>query len=270
MGAMLKSSTFITMIKVMSPTPSELLIDVQHAAFSEGGRLILEDIQLTLHPGEIVSVVGPNGAGKTTLVKMMIGLLSPTQGHIYRKPNLTIGYMPQRIHIDPIFPLTARRFLSLGQTHASIDEVVQEVGIGSVLESPLRALSGGEFQRVLLARALLREPELLVLDEPAQGVDLMGQGELYDLIARIRARYGCGILLVSHDLNVVMAQTDVVVCLNQHVCCKGHPEQVSQDPAFMALFGDIARNLAIYTHRHDHQHDVTGQVKKPCGDHHHD
>lgn len=265
---MVKSSTFVGMIKVMSPTPTQSLIDVKNASFSESGRLILQDIQLTLHQGEIVSVVGPNGAGKTTLVKMMVGLLTPTQGSIYRKTNLTIGYMPQRIHIDPIFPLTARRFLSLGQTRAPIEEIVREVGIGNVLESPLRALSGGELQRVLLARALLRQPELLVLDEPAQGVDLMGQGELYDLIARIRERYGCGILLVSHDLNVVMAQTDIVVCLNQHVCCKGHPEQVSQDPAFTALFGEIARNLAIYTHRHDHQHDVKGHVKKHCGDDH--
>lgn len=268
MGVMIKSSTFTGMIKVMSPTSIQPLIEVKNASFSENGKRILENINLSLHKGEIVSVVGPNGAGKTTLVKMMVGLISPTFGNIERKADLTIGYMPQRIHIDPIFPLTARRFLSLGQTQAPIEEIVREVGIGTVLDSPLRALSGGELQRVLLARALLRQPELLVLDEPAQGVDLMGQGELYDLIAKIRERYGCGILLVSHDLNVVMAQTDVVVCLNQHVCCSGHPEQVSQDPAFMALFGDIARNLAIYTHRHDHQHDVKGQVKKHCEDDH--
>jgi len=253
------------MIKVMSPTPSDPLIQVQHATYREGGRLILEDIHLTLNKGEIVSVIGPNGAGKTTLIKMMIGLLAPTEGHIERKASLKIGYMPQHIHIDPIFPLTVLRFLSLGQI-APIDGVIHEVGIDALLAKPLQALSGGEMQRVLLARALLRQPELLVLDEPAQGVDLIGQGELYDLIARIRDRYGCGILLVSHDLNVVMAQTDIVVCLNQHVCCKGHPEQVSQDPAFTALFGAIAGNLAIYTHRHDHHHGVGHKIKHTSED----
>lgn len=239
----------------MSPTPTVPLIQVQHASYREGDRLILEDIHLSLNKGEIVSIVGPNGAGKTTLIKMIIGLLTPTEGKVERKSSLKIGYMPQHIHIDPIFPLTVFRFLSLGHS-SSIHEVVEEVGIDMLLPKPLQKLSGGEMQRVLLARALLREPELLVLDEPAQGIDLIGQGELYNLIAKIRDRYGCGILLVSHDLNVVMAQTDIVVCLNQHVCCKGHPEQVSKDPAFRELFGPIAENLAIYTHRHDHHHGV--------------
>lgn len=263
MEAMLKFTTFTGIIKVMDPTPSSPLIDVQHVTYREGEKTLLEDIHLTLSGGEIVSVVGPNGAGKTTLVKLVLDLLTPTTGRVVRRKGLRIGYMPQRLHIDPNFPLTARRFLALGQTAgASTQAISKEVGIERVLDSALTSLSGGEFQRVLLARALLRKPELLVLDEPAQGVDLTGQGELYDLILRIRDSYHCGVLLVSHDLNVVMAQTDIVVCLNQHICCQGRPEHVSQDPAFTALFGETADNLAVYTHHHDHQHDVGGHVKK--------
>lgn len=258
---MVEFTTLYLRIKVMKPTP--FLIDVQHVTYREGSRVLLEDIHLSLSRGQIVSIVGPNGAGKTTLLKLVLGLLTPSAGKVVRKTGLRIGYMPQRLHIDPNFPLTVRRFLALGQTTgASTSAIINEVGIERVLENPLTALSGGEFQRTLLARALLREPELLVLDEPAQGVDLAGQGELYDLILKIRDRYQCGVLLVSHDLNVVMAQTDVVVCLNQHVCCQGHPEQVSQDPAFAALFGDAAHHLAVYTHHHDHQHDVGGHIKK--------
>lgn len=242
----------------MEPT-SPVLIDVRQVNFQEGTRVILENIHFTLHQGEILSIVGPNGAGKTTLIKIMLGLLAPTNGEVIRRAGLTIGYMPQRLHLDPNFPITVRRFLGLGQMGSSIETTAKEVGIELILDSPMRALSGGELQRVLLARALIRQPQLLVLDEPAQGVDLIGQGELYDLILHIRDRYRCGILLVSHDLNIVMAQTDIVVCLNQHICCQGHPEQVSQDPAFRALFGEVADQLAIYTHRHDHHHDVTGR-----------
>lgn len=247
----------------MDPTLSLSLIDVQHVTYCEGEKILLENIQLRLNVGQIVSIVGPNGAGKTTLVKLALGLLIPVAGRVVRREGLRIGYMPQRLHIDPHFPLTARRFLALGQVmKTSIQVIAKEVGIEHVLDVQLTSLSGGEFQRVLLARALLREPELLVLDEPAQGIDLAGQGELYDLILKIRDRYQCGVLLVSHDLNVVMAQTDIVVCLNQHICCQGHPEQVSQDPAFAELFGEIAHNLAVYTHHHDHQHDMGGHVKK--------
>ena len=270
---MVKSITFVILKKVMNPTISPL-IDIQDVTLRIQGKLLLENIQLTIRSGEIVSIVGPNGAGKTTLVKLALGLILPTEGKVSRRTNLRIGYMPQRLHIDPNFPLTVERFLTLGnrtpkiKSETSIESVVKEVGIKSILESSLRSLSGGEFQRVLLARALLREPELLVLDEPAQGIDLMGQAELYDLILRIKQRYQCGVLLVSHDLNVVMAQTEVVVCLNQHICCQGHPEQVSQDPAFMALFGEVAQNLAIYTHRHDHHHDMKGQVMKSSKDDH--
>jgi zinc transport system ATP-binding protein len=266
---MLKFSTFQNTTKVMNPTLSQPLLDLQQVSYIENGKILLEDIQLKLNRGEIVSIIGPNGAGKTTLVKIALGLLHATGGKVHRKADLRIGYMPQKLHIDPNFPLTARRFLTLGQSTIGtpiFNEIIKVVGIELILDSQLRSLSGGEFQRVLLARALLREPELLVLDEPAQGVDLMGQCELYDLILRMREKLQCGILLVSHDLNVVMAQTDIVVCLNQHICCQGRPEDVSKDPAFTLLFGDVTRNLALYTHHHDHEHDIKGHIVKPSKD----
>lgn len=238
----------------MGPT-SSILVDVQHISLQQGGRKILEDVHFSLASGQILSIVGPNGAGKTTLIRVMLGLVPPTGGRVIRSPGLTVGYVPQRLHFDPYFPMSVERFLQLGQPHPStVHAIAKEVGIETILTASMRSLSGGEWQRALLARALLRRPALLVLDEPAQGVDLMGQGELYDLILRIRDRYACGILLVSHDLNIVMAQTDTVVCLNRHICCQGHPAQVSQDPAFVALFGDVASHLALYAHRHDHHH----------------
>ncbi|WP_075066620.1 ATP-binding cassette domain-containing protein [Candidatus Berkiella aquae] len=249
---------------------SDNLIEACAVNYREGTKLILQDISLILKKGQIVSIVGPNGAGKTTLLKILLGLIKPTTGKVSTVPHLRIGYMPQRWQVDPLFPLTVKRFLQLGQADVSLERTLLEVGIKQqILANPLYTLSGGELQRVLLARALLRQPQLLVLDEPAQGVDLLGQGEFYDLIARIREQQGCAILLVSHDLNVVMAQTDIVVCLNQHVCCSGHPEKVSKDPAFTALFGHIAQNLAFYTHRHDHHHDVHGEVVD-TQDHRHD
>jgi len=248
------------------------LVAVKQISWVENGRQILEEVSLKILPREIVSIVGPNGAGKTTLVKIVVGLIKPTSGQVSLLPDLRIGYMPQRLTIEPLFPLTVQRFLQLGLTVSleKIHAMLKEVGVFHVLKSPLQSISGGEFQRVLLARALLREPQLLVLDEPAQGVDLIGQGELYDLIAQVRDKFGCAILLVSHDLNVVMGKTDIVVCLNQHVCCSGHPEEISRDPAFMALFGKAAQGLAIYTHRHDHAHDVHGAVVAGKKDHSHD
>lgn len=254
----------------MSPTISQPLVQLEQVSLTLGKRQILKEVNLTLRPGKIVSIIGPNGAGKTSLLKVMLGLIQPTSGKVTLSRDLRIGYMPQRLHIDPIFPLTVRRFLQLGQTQLPLQSILEEVGVVHVMDSPLQAISGGELQRVLLARALLRQPQLLVLDEPAQGVDLIGQSELYDLIARIRDLHDCAILLVSHDLNVVMAQTDIVVCLNQHVCCSGNPEKVSRDPAFTALFGNVVQNLALYTHHHDHHHHVQGHIVKSDKDHEHE
>jgi zinc transport system ATP-binding protein len=228
-----------------------------------GRSEILSHVDLAVAPGEIVTLIGPNGAGKTTLVRVALGLLRPDRGTVERRPGLSIGYMPQRFQLDETLPLTARRFLSLarGATTVEIGRAAEETGIAHLLEHPLGTLSGGEMQRTLLARALLRQPALLVLDEPVRSVDVSGQLELYDLIARIRRRRGCGVLMVSHDLHLVMAATDRVVCLNRHVCCAGRPEAVSAHPAYLALFGGLpADRIAVYSHHHDHSHDLHGEV----------
>jgi len=239
------------------------LIRLEHVAVTLAGQNVLENIQLSVNHGEIVTLIGPNGAGKTTLVRSVLGLLKPTSGSVWRRPKLRVGYMPQKLHVDATLPLSVLRFLRLvpGVDRARALAALNEVGAEKVIDSPLQGISGGEMQRVLLARALLREPELLVLDEPVQGVDVAGQAELYSLITRLRDRHGCGVLMVSHDLHLVMSTTDQVVCLNRHVCCSGHPEQVSNDPAFVELFGKkSAQSLAVYHHHHDHAHDLHGAV----------
>ncbi|HLV16211.1 MAG TPA: zinc ABC transporter ATP-binding protein ZnuC [Pseudomonas sp.] len=241
---------------------SDDLLRLQGVSVRFDGRDTLDAVDLRVRPGEIVTLIGPNGAGKTTLVRVVLGLLTPDRGTVWRKPRLRIGYMPQKLQVDPTLPLSVQRFLRLvpGVTTVMARAALEEVGAAQVLDHPLQKISGGELQRVLLARALLRKPELLVLDEPVQGVDVAGQAALYRLIGRLRERYGCGVLMVSHDLHLVMSATDQVVCLNRHVCCSGHPEQVSGDPAFVELFGRDARSLAIYQHRHDHAHDLHGGV----------
>ena len=248
---------------------SDALIRLTGVGVTFAGQNVLQDVQLSVKPGEIVTLIGPNGAGKTTLVRAVLGLLKPDSGSVWRKPKLRVGYMPQKLHVDATLPLSVLRFLRLvpGVTRADVQAALSEVGAEQVIDSPLQSISGGELQRVLLARALLREPELLVLDEPVQGVDVAGQAELYSLITRLRDRYGCGVLMVSHDLHLVMSTTDQVVCLNRHVCCSGHPEQVSFDPAFVELFGEDAKSLAVYTHHHDHEHDLHGAVvaETPAG-----
>ncbi|MCF9001656.1 MULTISPECIES: zinc ABC transporter ATP-binding protein ZnuC [Pseudomonas] len=241
---------------------SDALIRLEKVAVTLSGQNVLDDIQLSVKPGEIVTLIGPNGAGKTTLVRAVLGLLKPDSGSVWRKPKLRVGYMPQKLHVDQTLPLSVLRFLRLvpGVDRTAAASALEEVGAGKVIDSPIQGISGGEMQRVLLARALLRKPELLVLDEPVQGVDVAGQAELYSLITRLRDRHQCGVLMVSHDLHLVMSTTDQVVCLNRHVCCSGHPEQVSHDPAFVELFGNNAQSLAIYHHHHDHAHDLHGAV----------
>lgn len=245
---------------------SAVLIKASGLGVVRNGRQILQHADLTLEAGKIVTLIGPNGAGKTTLVRAVLGLIKVDQGSIEKTSDLRIGYMPQKLHIDASLPLSVSRFLALGgKPRVDLYEIVQLTGINGLINQPMQSLSGGETQRVLLARALLRDPQLLVLDEPVQGVDITGQAALYALINEIRNRRQCGVLLVSHDLHLVMATTDTVICLNQHVCCQGHPEQVTNDPAYLALFGQITGNtntpqVAIYTHHHDHQHDAHGNV----------
>lgn len=240
-----------------------LLIRAQHVSLTLSGRQILRQVSLSVSRQQTVTLIGPNGAGKTTLVRILLGLLRPDSGNISRAAGLRIGYVPQKLHLEPTLPLTVERFLQMPQRHppAAMTKALEEVRISHLRKHPMQRLSGGETQRVLLARALLRSPDLLVLDEPAQGVDVGGQIELYQLINQIREQHHCGVLLISHDLHRVMAATDEVICLNQHVCCHGKPEQVSSDPAYLALFGPReAETLAVYTHRHNHRHDMQGNI----------
>jgi zinc transport system ATP-binding protein len=237
-------------------SPGRPLVELSGIRVAFDRRLALDAVSLTLRRGEIVTIIGPNGAGKTTLLRVVLGLQRPDAGRIERQPGLRIGYLPQRLAIDETLPLTVRRFLTLVPgARPRLATALAEVGAGHTLDLPVQTLSGGEMQRVLLARALMREPELLVLDEPVQGVDITGQAELFALIRRIREKRGCGVLLVSHDLHLVMAATDHVICLNHHVCCSGLPEVVSRDPAYRALFGSAVDGFALYAHHHDHSHD---------------
>lgn len=236
----------------------EILVDVADVSLKIHHRLILENISFKVARGEIVTIIGPNGGGKTALLKIILGLYSPTHGVVHRKPHLRIGYMPQAISVESLMPLNAARFLLLSPRAdmTKCIKLAQELEITQLLESPIQTLSGGELQRVLLARALLNDPDLLVLDEPAQGVDINGQAALYQLISRVRANLGCGIVMVSHDLHLVIAGTDQVICLNRHICCGGTPGDVMQNPEFVHLFGQkIATEVALYTHNHDHHHD---------------
>lgn len=208
----------------------------------------------------MLTIIGPNGAGKSTLLKVLLGLQDADSGEVMLRKGLRIGYVPQSISIDNNLPLNVQRFVSLGGK-GSVSEALTMLKIEHLANAAIQTISGGEFQRVLLARALLRKPDLLVLDEPAQGVDVMGQGELYDKISELRNQYGFGVIMVSHDLHLVMAKTDQVICLNQHICCHGVPEDVGRHPEYHRLFGNIPNTgLGVYTHNHDHTHDLHGNV----------
>jgi zinc transport system ATP-binding protein len=246
----------------------EVLLEARGVSLALQGKLILDRVDLTVRRGEIVTLIGPNGAGKSTLVRVVLGLMKQDQGSVKISPGTRIGYMPQRLTIDPVLPLTVRRFLTLAARapERKMLEVLQETGAAHLLDSAMQTLSGGETQRVLLARAMLRDPDLLILDEPVQGVDVNGQEELYRLISNIRTRHHCGILMISHDLHLVMSSTDQVLCLNRHVCCSGHPDTVRVDPSYVALFGRMPV-LTPYSHHHDHSHDVHGNVVSDDDEH---
>ncbi|MEZ5861910.1 MAG: ATP-binding cassette domain-containing protein [Geminicoccaceae bacterium] len=246
---------------------SRTLVEVQGASLRLGTHQALEAVDLSLAAGEIVSLIGPNGAGKSTLVKLVLGILEPDAGRVIRAPGLRFAYVPQRLAIDPTLPIDVARFLDLPQKQpaAAKAAALARVGIAGLAARPLQALSGGELQRALLARALLRRPDLLVLDEPAAGIDHHGQAAFFGLIDAIRHEQGCGILVVSHDLHLVMAATDRVVCLNRHVCCSGTPEAVGDDPGYLALFGpQTGAVLARYHHHHDHEHALSGEIAHPA------
>ena len=231
-----------------------------------GTEMVLRDVDFRIHPGEIVTVVGPNGSGKSSLVRALLGHMPLAAGRILRRPDLRVGYVPQRMQLDTTIPMTVRRFLSLPRRigDAAAAQVLGRTGVAGMQPRQLTQLSGGQFQRVLLARALLHDPHLLVLDEPTQGLDQPGIVAFYKLIEDVRRQTGAAVLMVSHDLLVVMRASDRVVCLNGHVCCEGTPDHVSSAPEYHALFGTGAEGtLALYRHHHDHNHDHDGACDHP-------
>jgi zinc transport system ATP-binding protein len=249
--------------RAVPPRGQAALVTAEGVAMSYAGRQVLSGVDLAVNRGEIVTLIGLNGSGKSTLARILLGLLQPTAGRVWRAERLRHGYVPQTLSIDPAMPMTVRRFLTLGGKLAddALTATLTEVGLSGRLAARMAELSGGELHRVTLARALLRRPDFLVLDEPMSGVDVAGQGHLYQLIASIRDTYNCGVLLISHDLHVVMAATDRVICLNHHICCTGRPDAIVGDPEFRALFGSaVADQLALYHHHHDHVHEPDGGV----------
>lgn len=254
----------------------QALLSLKNISVSFGERHVLQDVTFSLHKGEILTLLGPNGAGKSTIVRIVLGLIPPSSGKIERPRNLSIGYVPQKLYLDATMPLTVKRFMLLKPKVKTKDilPALMRVKAEHLIEQPMQKLSGGETQRVLLARALLNQPDLLVLDEPTQGVDINGQVALYDLINQLRTELNCGVLMVSHDLHLVMAKTDKVLCINGHICCSGTPEVVSLHPEFIAMFGYRgAQQIGVYRHHHNHQHDLEGNIIAPhlhSKDCHHD
>lgn len=246
------------------PEPVDAILSLDDVGVTIGDNVILEDVSLSLRRGEILTVIGPNGGGKTTLVRVLLGLQPPSKGRLTRRPGLETGYVPQRFDRDLAMPLTVGDFLAMGHAGArtlnDIENALDDCGARHVLSRQVSRLSGGELQRVLLARAILRQPDLLVLDEPVRGVDHMGEADLYRLIGRLRNERGFSVVLISHDLHVVMAASDRVICLNRHICCSGKPTTVAQHPEYTRLFGpEAAQAFAVYEHHHDHAHALSGE-----------
>ncbi len=253
------------------PTPS--LIAADHICIRFGADEVLHDISLTVQPGEIVTILGPNGSGKSTLLRALLGIVPAAEGRITRQPGLRIGYVPQKLTIDRTMPITVRRFLSLPSrvTDAQAEEALARTGMAGQGAEQMTTLSGGQLQRVLLARALLGRPQILMLDEPTSGLDQPGEAAFYRLIEEVRANTGCAVLMVSHDLHVVMAASDRVICLNGHICCEGTPRVVSTAPEYRALFGLGTQGaLALYRHEHDHAHEDGPHHHHHGHDHSHD
>lgn len=240
----------------MPVMPTEL-IRATGITLRHGRNTILQNVGLALIAGEIVTIVGPNGSGKSTLLRVLVGALTPQEGTVTHKDGLRIGYVPQKLHIDPTMPMTVRRFLDLPKRvgHGAANDALQTAGVPEVANRQMSDLSGGQFQRVLLARALLGKPDVLMLDEATQGLDQPGSARFYQQIEAVRRDLGCAILMVSHELHVVMSASDRVICLNGHVCCEGTPDVVSAAPAYRELFGTgTGGALALYRHEHDHHH----------------
>ena len=238
------------------------LIRLENAGLRHGARWVVRNITLQVHPGEIVTLIGPNGSGKSTTARLALGIARLSAGQRWCKPDIRVGYMPQRMDIDWTLPLTVRRFMRLTNSlaDAQLHQALASTGAEQLGNAQMSKLSGGELQRVLLARTLARQPDLLVLDEPVQGVDIGGEIAIYNLIAQIRDTTNCGILLISHDLHIVMSAADHVVCINGHICCEGEPSSVVNHAMYRQLFGDKAAILAPYQHHHNHVHAPDGKV----------
>ena len=240
----------------------KILLKVENVGISVNGKSLVRDISLEVKQGEIVTLIGPNGSGKSTTAKIALGIYKKIDGKVKTYTD-KIGYVPQKISIDWTLPIRVLDFMTLTEelTQDQINSALIMTGVEHLKNKSLSNLSGGEFQRVLIARAISKHPELLVLDEPVQGVDFKGEIALYKLIKEISEKMKCGILLISHDLHVVMSATDFVVCLNGHVCCSGTPHKVVQDNKYRELFGDRASNiLSLYEHKHDHTHSQDGTI----------
>ena len=235
-----------------------MLIKISNLEVKYGSKFVLKNMNLSLKAGEIVTIVGPNGSGKTTLFKAIIGTVPVSKGTIEVKPNLRIGYVPQQLKIDQTLPITVERFLKLANINFEKSQDKTELILGSkdLLDVQINSLSGGEMQRVLLARALINDPQVLLLDEATRGLDQPGVATFYRKIENIRKSTNCAILMISHDLHVVMSSSDRVICVNGHICCQGTPEIVATSPEYQALFGgDVDGTFALYRHHHDHKHD---------------
>ena len=243
---------------------NKTLVQLNNAGFQQNGKWLVEGVSLKVEKGKIVTLIGPNGSGKSTTAKIALGIYKNIEGNVEKYTN-KIGYVPQKISIDWTLPLRVYDFMLLTENidEEAIDEALNLTGVIHLKNKNLGNLSGGEFQRVLIARAISKKPELLVLDEPVQGVDYTGEIALYELIKKISDTLNCGILLISHDLHTVMTATDHVVCLNGHVCCSGTPMDVAKNNEYKTLFGEKASQiLSLYEHKHDHVHSEEGQIKK--------
>jgi zinc transport system ATP-binding protein len=241
------------------------LVECRNISVNLGDRQIIKNISLRIKKKQIITLVGPNGGGKTTLAKAIIGIVKLSSGRIIKNRNLTIGYVPQRFVPNALMPITAREFLNLGHEYDmdQFEQISNMLLLSNLLDKLLHQLSGGQLQKILLARALLRNPQLLILDEPTQGIDISGQFEFYNLIAELRKRNDMSIIMISHDLHVVMKSCDQVICLNQHICCSGHPNDISNDPEYTKIFNKEAlESIGIYSHKHDHVHDAEGCIIK--------
>jgi len=240
------------------------LLKLESVGFSKNNKWLVEGVSLEVKQGEIVTLIGPNGSGKSTTAKIALGIYKNIKGRVNKFTN-KIGYVPQKISIDWTLPIRVIDFMSLIEepTDEQINIALNLTSVEHLRNKSLGDLSGGEFQRVMIARAIAKQPDLLVLDEPVQGVDFKGEITLYELIKKISEELNCGILLISHDLHVVMAATDFVVCLNGHVCCSGTPQVVAKNNEYKELFGDRASSiLSLYEHKHDHTHSQDGTIKR--------